>query len=59
MDTACLGMVVGPDLYERCDPIRRQLLDGEADTPRSFYLPRDEDVPLKLWLKEHVGDGVA
>ncbi|HEY0868469.1 MAG TPA: phytanoyl-CoA dioxygenase family protein, partial [Fimbriimonas sp.] len=40
------------DLWDRSDPIRRQLL-GYGSNCNSFYSPTDEDVPLKTWLREH------
>jgi len=42
-------------LYERCDPIRRQLL-GDAVKNNGRYVPTDEDVPLRGWLIEHLGE---
>lgn len=40
---------------DRCDPVRQQLLG--ADTGGfSYTSPRDEDVPLKAWLREHLGE---
>lgn len=39
-------------LYERVDPIRRQLL-GFHPSANSVYDPTDEDVPLRGWLQEH------
>jgi ectoine hydroxylase-related dioxygenase (phytanoyl-CoA dioxygenase family) len=41
-----------PDrLIEKADPIQRQLL-GSISHPLGFYLPRDEDIPLKRWAEE-------
>ncbi len=42
-------------LYERCDPIRRQLL-GDAVRNNGRYVPTDEDVPLRGWLIEQFGE---
>ncbi|WP_274363122.1 phytanoyl-CoA dioxygenase family protein [Paenibacillus thermotolerans] len=39
-------------LWERCDPIRRQLL-GAGVNCNGYYSPTDADVPLRVWLKEH------
>jgi hypothetical protein len=39
-------------LWERSDPIRRQLL-GWGVNCNGFYTPSDEDVPLRTWLREH------
>ena len=46
------NMTVLPHLYDRCDPIRRQLLGGGTKA-NGFFSPADEDVPLKVWLAEH------
>lgn len=46
-------------VLDRCDPIRRQLL-GEVVSNNGRYSPVDEDVPLRGWLLEHLGeDAVA
>ena len=39
-------------LWEKSDPIRRQLL-GWGVNANGFYSPTDEDVPLRVWLREH------
>ena len=39
---------------ERSDPIRRQLLG--AGSNYSFTSPKEEDVPLKLWIKNNLGE---
>ena len=45
--------------HEGCDPIRKQLL-GDASSENGRYSPKDEDVPLRGWLLEHLGeDAVA
>ncbi|MEM7128627.1 MAG: phytanoyl-CoA dioxygenase family protein [Chloroflexota bacterium] len=42
--------------FDRCTPIQRQLL-GYAPTGKHGYSsPRPEDVPLKAWLEENVGE---
>lgn len=38
------------ELLERVSPARRQLL-GDAATQLGYYLPTDEDVPLRAWWK--------
>ena len=38
------------ELVDRCTPIQKQLL-GVVTDPLSFYLPRDEDVPLKALVE--------
>lgn len=45
-------------LYERCDPIRQQLL-GAAVKNNGRYVPTDEDVPLRGWLIEQFGENVV
>jgi len=40
------------DLWESADPIRRQML-GWGVNCNGFYTPTDEDVPLRVWLREH------
>jgi hypothetical protein len=42
-------------LFDRCDPIRRQLL-GASVHNNGRYAPTDQDVPLKMWLIEHLGE---
>ncbi|HLJ54153.1 MAG TPA: phytanoyl-CoA dioxygenase family protein [Chthonomonadaceae bacterium] len=39
-------------LWPQCDPIRRQML-GWGVNCNGFYTPTDEDVPLRVWLREH------
>jgi ectoine hydroxylase-related dioxygenase (phytanoyl-CoA dioxygenase family) len=41
-------------LLVRCDPIRRQLL-GDGVTQNGWWQPREDDVPLRGWLREHRG----
>jgi ectoine hydroxylase len=43
-------VVMPPELLARCTPIRRQLL-GDATTQLGYYLPQDEDVPLRAWCQ--------
>ncbi len=43
-------------LLERCDPVRRQLLGDSVTGNHSFTSPRDEDVPLRAWIAEHLGE---
>ena len=42
-------------LLDRCDPIRRQLL-GDSTGNHGFTSPKDEDVPLREWIREHAGE---
>lgn len=39
-------------LWEDSDPIRRQLL-GAGVNCNGHYSPTDDDVPLRVWLREH------
>ncbi|MBI2501661.1 MAG: phytanoyl-CoA dioxygenase family protein [Candidatus Latescibacteria bacterium] len=43
-------MTIPPELLTACDPIRRQLL-GVGTNANGFFSPKDEDVPLKVWLE--------
>ena len=45
------GIPMPDSLIARCSPIQKQLL-GVVDDALSYYLPRDEDVPLKALLAE-------
>lgn len=40
------------DLWSDSDPIRRQIL-GWGVNCNGFYTPTDEDVPLRVWLREN------
>lgn len=46
------------DLWERCDPIRRQLL-GDGVNANGHFTPTDADVPLRVWLREHQPDAAG
>ncbi len=50
-------MTVG-NLIDRCDPIQRQLL-GFSTSWHGYTSPTDEDVPLKVWMAEHLGEAAA
>ena len=39
-----------PRLIERADPIQRQML-GHISHNTGFYLPKEEDIPLKKWVE--------
>ncbi len=43
-----------PEILEKCDPIRRQLL-GDGVNIKGWWQPTDADVPLKTWIAEHRG----
>jgi len=40
------------ELWPHSDPIRRQLL-GDGSTANGRYSPTDDDVPLRVWLRDH------
>ena len=43
-------------LMDRCDPIRQQLLGAGPSGGHGYTSPKEEDVPLKEWIREHLGD---
>jgi ectoine hydroxylase-related dioxygenase (phytanoyl-CoA dioxygenase family) len=45
-------MTIPQELFKNNDPIRQQLLGGGTDA-NGHFSPKDEDVPLKVWLEEH------
>jgi hypothetical protein len=46
-------------LIDRCDPIRRQLLGASPTGGHGYTSPTDEDVPLRTWLREHLGEAAV
>ncbi len=40
---------------DRCDPIQRQLLGAKTGN-LGLTSPKDEDVPLREWMREHLGE---
>ena len=47
-------------IFDRCDPIRRQLLGDSVTGNHSFTSPKEEDVPLREWIRARAGeDAVA
>jgi ectoine hydroxylase len=46
-------------LMERCDPIRRQLLGASPTGGYGYTSPTDADVPLRAWLREHLGESAV
>ena len=42
-------------ILHRLDPIQKQLL-GAQSGPNGVYVPKDEDVPLRSWLVEQLGE---
>jgi hypothetical protein len=48
-----MDYITMPDaLLSRATPIQKQLLGAVSD-PLSYYLPRDEDVPLKAMVEKN------
>jgi ectoine hydroxylase-related dioxygenase (phytanoyl-CoA dioxygenase family) len=43
-------------LLDACDPIRRQLLGASPSGANGYFEPTDDDVPLRAWIREHLGD---
>ena len=43
-------------LLDRCDPIRQQLLGAGPSGGHGYTSPKEEDVPLRDWIREHLGD---
>jgi len=43
-------------VMDRCDPIRRQLLGASPTGGYGYTSPTDEDVPLRGWIREHLGE---
>jgi Phytanoyl-CoA dioxygenase (PhyH) len=46
-------------LMDRCDPIRRQLLGASSTGGYGYTSPTDADVPLRGWLREHLGEAAV
>lgn len=42
---------------DRCDPVQQQLLGVTHSGGRGYTSPQPEDVPLKAWIDEHIGEG--
>jgi ectoine hydroxylase len=42
--------------WDRLDPIRKQLFGNAPTGGYGFTSPTDEDVPLRGWLSEHLGE---
>lgn len=40
----------------RCNPVRQQLLGATVTGGMGYTSPREEDVPLRTWLREHLGE---
>ena len=45
------------ELLDKCSPIGRQLL-GEKSSHLGYFIPTDDDVPLKPWYIERFGEAV-
>jgi len=50
------NMTVG-HLMDQCDPIQQQLFGASVNGGFGYTSPADEDVPLKAWLSERLGEG--
>lgn len=46
------------ELLDGLDPIRRQLLGWSSDA-NSYFDPTDEDVPLRAWIRDHLGEAAV
>ena len=43
-------------LMDRCDPIQQQLLGAGPSGGHGYTSPKEEDVPLREWIREHLGE---
>ena len=51
-----MDYIAMPDeLVARCNPIQKQLI-GVVGDPLSYYLPQDEDVPLKALVETEASE---
>ncbi len=41
---------------EGMDPIRQQLYGASVTGGRGYTSPKDDDVPLRTWIREHIGE---
>lgn len=41
---------------DTCSPIRKQLLGATSVGGHGYTSPKDEDVPLRDWIKDHLGE---
>ena len=46
-------------IIENCDPIRRQLLGASPSGWHGYTSPKDEDVPLRAWIAQHLGEAAV
>jgi hypothetical protein len=46
-------------LMDRCSPVRRQLLGASPSGGHGYTSPTEEDVPLKGWIREHLGEAAV
>jgi ectoine hydroxylase-related dioxygenase (phytanoyl-CoA dioxygenase family) len=44
---------------DRCDPIRQQLLGASPSGGHGYTSPKEEDVPLRTWIREHLGEAAV
>ena len=47
--------MTGARWIDQCDPIRAQLLGASPSGGYGYTSPKEEDVPLKGWIREHLG----
>ena len=45
--------------WEELDPIRKQLFGASPTGGYGYTSPRDEDVPLRGWIREHLGESAV
>ena len=43
-------------VMDRCDPVRQQLLGAGPSGLRGYTFPSDADVPLRDWIRDHLGE---
>ena len=41
---------------EGMDPIRQQLYGASVTGGRGYTSPKDDDVPLRTWIRENIGE---
>ena len=46
-------MTIPRDYYEAADPVRKQILGHSHNGEHGRSSPTDDDVPLRVWLREH------
>jgi ectoine hydroxylase len=46
-------------MWDKCDPVRRQLLGATAAGAYGYSSQKDEDVPLRGWIRDHLGESAV